>query len=153
LLCLDQANLIQEELRGERIPLVSKHPENDLPFSQRLVVSVRLSGTGNRPILLQVDSGSDGPILYATNRELVQPLLKRAKLQRAEAGNARGAFAVVPVEDTTLGRRIVRKISFATPASTAPNDAVHEEDGILATMLFQRVYVSHSGQFVVFDPR
>jgi hypothetical protein len=28
-----------------------------------------------------------------------------------------------------------------------------EEDGVLATVLFQRVYVSHSDRFVIFDPR
>ena len=91
LLCLDEAKLMEEYLRGERIPLVtSKHPETDLPFSQRLVVSVSLSDTGTRPILLQVDSGSDGPILYAGNRELEQPLLKRAKLQGPQVSDAQG---------------------------------------------------------------
>ena len=70
-LCLDDAKLLQKGLRGERIPLVlPKHPETDLPFSQRLVVSVNLSNTGTRPILLQLDSGSDGSMLYAGKREL-----------------------------------------------------------------------------------
>jgi hypothetical protein len=44
----------------------------------RLVVSVNLSDTGTRPILLQVDSDNDGPILYAGNRVLEQLLLRRA---------------------------------------------------------------------------
>ena len=35
LLCLDEANLMEKFLLGERIPLVtSKHPETDLPFSR-----------------------------------------------------------------------------------------------------------------------
>src|ERR1035438_810036 len=63
LFCLDEAKLMEKYVRGERIPLVtSRHPETELPFSERLVVSVNLSDTGTRPILLQVDSGSDGPI-------------------------------------------------------------------------------------------
>jgi hypothetical protein len=51
LLCLDEAKLIEKYIRGERIPLVaSKHPKTEVPFSERLVVSVNLSGTGLQPI-------------------------------------------------------------------------------------------------------
>ena len=154
LLCLDEAKLMGERLRGERIPLVApKHPETEVPFSQRLVVSVNLSDTGTRPILLQVDSGSDGPILYASNRELEQPLLKRAKLQGPEVDDARRTFAVLPPQDMRVGTRIVRKVSFVTPANRSQNVPDREEDGILATVLFQRVYISHSDRFVIFDPR
>ncbi len=154
LLCLDEANLMEKYLLGERIPLVtSKHPGTDLPFSPRLVVSVNLSDTGTRPILLQVDSGSDGAMLYAGNRELEEPLLKRAKLQGPEVSDARRAFAVLPPQDMRLGSRIVRKLHFVTPASGSQNVPDREEDGILATVLFQRIYVSHSDRFVIFDPR
>jgi hypothetical protein len=154
LLCLDEAKLMEKYLRGERIPLVtSKHPETEVPFSQRLVVSVNLSDTGTRPILLQVDSGSDRPILYAGNRELEQPLLKRAKLQGPEVSDARREFAALPLQDMRLGSRIVRNVLFVTPASGSKDIPDREEDGILATVLFQRVYVSHSDRFVIFDPR
>ena len=154
LLCLDEAKLMEKSLRGERLPLVtSKHPGTDLPFSQRLVVSVNLSDTGPRPILLQIDSGSDGPILYAGNRELEQPLLNRAKLQGPEVSDARRAFAVLPPQDMRVGGRIVRKVPFVTPASGSKDIPDREEAGILATVLFQRVYVSHSDRVVIFDPR
>ena len=154
LLCLDDTKLIEKYVRGERIPLVtSRHPEAEVPFSERLVVSVNLFDTGTRTILLQVDSGSDGPILYAGNRELEQPLLKRARLQGPEVSDAPRAFAVLPPQDMRLGSRVVRKVPFVTPASGSQNVPDREEDGILATVLFQRVYVSHSDRFVIFDPR
>ena len=154
LLCLDEAKLMENYLRGERIPLVtSKHPETEVPFSPRLVVSVNLSDTGTRPILLQVDSGSDSAILYAGNSELEQPLLKRARLQGPEVGDSRKAFAILPPQDMKLGSRLVRKVPFVTPANGSQNVPDREEDGILPTVLFQRVYVSHSDRFVIFDPR
>jgi Aspartyl protease len=154
LLCLDEAKLLEKDLRGERIPLVlSKHPEADLPFSQRLVVSVNLSDTGTRPILLQLDSGSDGPILYASRRELEQLLLKQAKLQGPTGSDALRAFAVLPPQDMKLGGHTVRKIPFVTPASGSQNVPDREEDGILATVMFQRVFISHSDRFVIFNPR
>jgi hypothetical protein len=154
LLCLDESKVMQNYLRGERIPLVSsKHPETEVPFSERLVVSVNLADAGTRPILLQVDSGSDGPILYADNKGLEQPLLKRAKLQGPEVTGARRAFAVLPPQDMKIGSRIVQKVHFVTPASGSQNVPDREEDGILATVLFQRVFVSHSDHFVIFDPK
>src|SRR5260370_30907438 len=109
---------MEKYVRGERIPLApSRHPETEVPYSERLVVSVNLSDTGARPVLLQVDSGSDGPILYAGNRELEQPLLKRAKLQGPEVSDARRAFAVLPPQDMRLGSRVVRKVPFVNPAN------------------------------------
>jgi len=154
LLCLDEAKLMDKYVRGERIPLLtSKHPETDLPFSERLVISVNLPDTGTRTILLQIDSGSDGPILYAGNRELEQPLLKRAKLQGPEVSDVRRAFAVLPPQDVRIGTRVVRQVPFVTPASGSQNVPDREEDGILATVLFQRIYISHSDRFVIFDPR
>jgi hypothetical protein len=153
LLCLDKANAMEKYLRGERVPLVTpKHPETDMPFSRRLVVSVHLSDTGNRPVLLQVDSGSDGPILYASNRALEQPLLKRAELQGPEVSDARRAFAVLPPQDMKLGSRMVRRVPFVTPANGSQNVPDREEDGILDTVLFHRVYISHSGHFIIFNP-
>ncbi len=153
LLCLDESNVMEKYLHGERVPLVTpKHPETDMPFSRRLVVSVHLSDTGNRPVLLQVDSGSDGPILYASNRALEQPLLKRAKLQGPEVSDARRAFAVLPPQDMRVGSRMVRGVPFVTPANGSQNVPDREEDGILATVLFQRVYISHSGHFIIFNP-
>jgi len=154
LVCLDEAKLMEEHLVGERIPLVtSKHPETEVPFSGRLVVSVNLSDTGTRPILLQIDSGSDGPILYSGNRELEQPLLKRARLQGPEVSEARRAFAVLPPQDMNIGSLIVRKVPFVTPANRSQDVPDREEDGILPTVLFQSVFISHSGRFVIFDPR
>jgi hypothetical protein len=154
LLCLDEAKLMDKYVRGERIPLVtSRHPDTDLPFSERLVVSVNLSDTGTRPVLLQVDSGSDGPILYADNRELEQPLLKRAKLQGPEVSDSRRAFAVLRLQDMKIGSRMVRNVPFVTPASRSQKVPDREEDGILATVLFRRVYISHSDRFVIFDPK
>jgi Aspartyl protease len=154
LLCLDETKQMDKYLRGERIPLVtSQHPETDLPFTQRLVVSVNLSGAGTRPILLQLDSGSDGPILYASNRESEPLLLKRAERHGLKAGDARSAFAVLPPQDMQVGSRIVRKVGFVTPASVSQKVPDREEDGILATVLFQSVYVSHSDRFIIFDPR
>ncbi|WP_109487526.1 retropepsin-like aspartic protease [Occallatibacter savannae] len=154
LLCFDQAGAIEKDLRWERIPFVpSNHADPDVPFSERLVISVRLSDTGARPILLQIDSGSDGPILFAGNKDLEKSLLKRAIRPGTEGGEARPPFALLPPQDMKLGSRTVRGVPFVTPSSAAANSSDHEEDGVLATVLFGRIYISHSKQFIAFDLR
>jgi hypothetical protein len=154
LLCLDEAKLMQRELHGERMPLIPpKHWENEVPFSERLLISVNLSDSGNRQILLQLDSGSDGPILYSGNRELQEPLLRRAKVQTAGVSEPHRAFALLPPQDMRIGDRMIRKVPFVTPVSPAHDVLDREEDGLLATVLFQRVYISHADHYVILDPR
>ena len=154
LVCLDEAKAMERELRGERIPLVTPaDPGNPVPFSGRLVISVNLSDTGDREILLQLDSGSDGPILYSGNKRLEEALLKRARLQGAEVSEARRAFAVLPPQDMRIGPRTIRKVPFVTPVNAATNVPHRDEDGLLATVLFERVYINHSDRYVILNPR
>ena len=117
------------------------------------MILVKLSDTGARPILLQIDSGSDGPILFAGNKELEKSLLRRATLQAPNVGEARRPFALLPPQDMKLGNRTVRGVHFVTPSSAAMNRSDREVDGVLATVLFQRVYISHSNGYIYFDLR
>jgi hypothetical protein len=155
LLCLDETNAMRDSLRGERIPFVApQHPEDELPFIERLVILVHLSGTGTRPILLQLDSGSDGPILYpGSEQPEVQTLIHAATLQGGNATSAQRAFAVVPPQNMQIGNHILTHISFVTPVIVAKNLPKQREDGLLPTMLFQRVFISGTDHFVIFDPK
>jgi hypothetical protein len=154
LLCLDETGALRESVRGERISLLApQHPESEVPFMERLVISVRLSGAGTRQILLQLDSGSDGPILYASGNETKSSLLKQATLQGDNVSKAQRAFAVLPPQDMRIGTRILSHVSFVTPASVERNVPTMEADGLLPTVLFQRVFICGSDHYVVFDPK
>jgi hypothetical protein len=154
LLCLDETSVMRESARGEHIPLVTpQHPESELPFAERLVVSVHLSGAGTREILLQLDSGSDGPVLYAGNKERQLKLLDRAVRQETSESAAQRALAVLPPQDMRIGSRILSSVSFVTPVSPGKDLPSREEDGVLPTLLFQRVFISASDHYVVFDSR
>jgi hypothetical protein len=153
LLCLDGTGAMRERLRGERISLVApQHPESEVPFAERLVIPVHLSGTGNRQILLQIDSGSDGLILYATI-EAKLGILKQATLQGSGVGKAQRAFAVLPPQDMRIGARTLSHVFFVTPVSVEQNAPRQDEDGLLPTVLFQRVFISVADHYVVFDPK
>jgi Aspartyl protease len=154
LLCLDDTRAMEGEIRGEHVPLVAPaHPESETPFAERLVISAQLSGTGKQPILLQLDSGSDGPILYASNKATERPLLARATLQGANASPAQRAFAVLPLQDMRIGSRTWGAVPFVTPVRVESNVPERDEDGLLPTVLFQRVYISYAEHYVIFDPR
>jgi hypothetical protein len=116
LLCLDETSAMRESVHGEHIPLVSpQDPASELPFTERLVIPVLLSGIGTRPILIQLDSGSDGPILYASREETKLRLLERATLQGDNASKAQQAFVVLPPQDMRIGSRTFSRVSFVTP--------------------------------------
>jgi hypothetical protein len=154
LLCLDETGAMRGSVRGERISLVApEHPESEVPFTDRLVISVHVSGTGTRQVLLQLDSGSDGLILYAGGDEAKRGVLKQATLQGGGVSKAQRAFAVLPPQDMRIGNHILRNISFVTPVSVAKNVPQRDEDGLLATVLFQRVFISGRDHYVVFNPK
>jgi hypothetical protein len=127
------------------------HPENELPFIERLAISVHLSGTGTRQILLQLDSGSDGPIRYGQTKETELPMLVQAPPQGANVSKAQPAFAVLPPQDMRIGSRILRHVSFVIPVNIDKNIRRQDEDGLLPTLLFQRVFIAGADHNVVFD--
>jgi hypothetical protein len=155
LFCLDETSAMRESVRGERIALVPpQHPENELPYMERLVISARLSGSGARAILLQLDSGSDGPILYADSKyREIQVLARSAAQRRGSVTSAQRAFAVMPAQTVKIGGQIFPGISFVTPVGGQESIPGRTEDGLLPTLLFQRVLISGQRRYVVFDPK
>lgn len=163
LLCLDETSAMSDSVRGEHIPFVRPQhlegeiPPDDLPFMERLVISVHLSEAGRQPILLQLDSGSDGPILYAGSRNPEIQVLVRSAAQQAGITNSQRAlapaFAFVPPQTIQIGNHILTNISFATPVAVAKNLPRQREDGLLPTLLFQRILISGAGHYVIFEPK
>jgi hypothetical protein len=154
ILCLDATGSMRDKVRGERILLVSPlHPEDELAFAQRLVVAVHLSGAGSRQILLQLDSGSDGPILYQTRGQSRLSILDHATLRSDTASAAQRAFAVLPPQDLRIGGRTLSQVPFVTPVSVGNDVPNRDEDGLLPTVLFQRVFISFAGRYVTINPR
>jgi Aspartyl protease len=150
-LCLDETSALRNSVRGEHIPLViPEDHESELPFMERLVISVHLSGAGNREILLQLDSGSNGSLLYPAPRGRELRILDRASPRGTSVSKAQQAFADLPPQDVRIGSRTLGHVSFATPVH--PGDVPsRQEDGLLPTLLFQRVFISSSGHYAVFD--
>ena len=153
LLCLDETHAMQEKVRGEHIQLVAPPPsESELAYTERLVLSVRLSGLENRQVLLQLDSGTDGPILYPSTDEAERGILKQATRRSSSASRAQQAFADLPPQDMRIGARTVSQVHFVTPVNVGLNIPTRDEAGLLPTVLFKRVYINNADHFAVIEP-
>ena len=130
----------------------SKESEGELAFAQRLVVAVHLSGVGSRQVLLQLDSGSDGPILYQTRGERWLPILDHATPRSGALSAAQRAFAALPPQDLRIGGKTVSQVPFVTPVSGGSDMLKRDEDGLLPTVMFERVFISGAGHYVVLEP-
>jgi hypothetical protein len=52
-----------------------------------------------------------------------------------------------------LPTRTLGHIPFVTPVGVAKDMPARDEDGLLPTVLFQRVFICHADQYVIFDLR
>src|ERR1035438_365575 len=153
LLCLDETHAMREKVRGEQIQLVAPPPaERELAYTERLVLSVSLSDIANRQVLLQLDSGSDGPILYPSTNEAEREILKQAARRSGNVSNAQKAFADLPPQDVRIGARTVSQVHFVTPVNVGLNIPARDEAGLLPTVLFKRVYINYADHFAVIEP-
>lgn len=154
--CLDESRKMQQELRGERIPLLAP-PEwqSDSLFTRPNLILVRLQGDGKKGTILRLDSGVNAPILFANRLETPPWVQKSHALDGVAAGNgAPVSYATMPSQDVRIGARMVRQIAFVTPISSRQSPAKKvDEDGLLPTNLFHRVLISYSDRFVIFDPQ
>jgi hypothetical protein len=154
LVCLDETTTMRTKVRGEHIPLVAlRDPDGEMPFMERLVISAHLSGAGNRAILLQLDSGSDGPVLFARPGKDGLQLLERATLRIGNLTAEQKAFANLPPQQVQIGRHTMSNIGFVTPVRAGNNLPAWGEDGLLPTLLFRRIFICAADHYVVLDPR
>ena len=154
ILCLDETKQMQQGLAGERIPMVVK-PDRDWnsPFSQPILVNVRLSGNDSRAKMLRLDSGTNLPLLHENQLKTEPWMQMQSALRGHVTGGAVEYFAIMPPQDVRIGRHVVSNVKFAAPVKNRENVVFNGEDGLLPTGLFKRVFVSHADHFVIFDPR
>lgn len=153
IVCLDDTGKMQEMVKGERIALTPPLTEQVLPYTQPFIVLVRVSGNPERPLHLALDSGSNVPIMFDPEKQLVESKFMTAPLHSRNAANGVG-FTVLSPQDIQVGSSSLHQISFLTPVRGGKDaPARHKVDGLLPTGLFRRVFLSRADNFAVLDPR
>jgi hypothetical protein len=153
MLCLDDAKVMQPEVKGKHIALLTPpHPQDKVLSTEPLIIPVHLSGGGIRQLLLLLDSGTNVPFLYDPGKYLAPGLSVSAPLRNRSADGVERAFTVLPPQDMQIGIIAFRQISFVTLAGTGEDVPKVGVDGLLPTVLFRRVYISYADRFVVLEP-
>jgi hypothetical protein len=152
IVCLDNTKQLQANVKGERIALAAtSHPERNLPFTEPLVILVRVSGMG-QPALLQLDSGINSPLWFDAAKLRLAAFASTPLHSRGTDGVSH-SYVVLPPQDIQVGSHSLKQISFAAPVAGGKDIPDAEIDGVLPTSLFRRAFISYADHFAVFEPR
>jgi len=155
ILCLDDTKAMQEKVRGARIALAPPpFPERNVPFREPLILPVRAPDIADQPLLLELDSGIDLPVIFKSGVQSPHvSFIGRSEHDR-NADEVRQAFAVLPPQNIQVGTHSYRQISFVTPVAAGKDIPMKPDvDGVLPTVLFQSIFISYADHFAVLDPR
>ena len=152
MLCLDDAKVMQPQIKAKHIALVTPpHPEEGVLSTEPLIISVRLSGISGRPLLQLLDSGTNVPLLYDSAKDIAGGFSVSTPIRDRGPDGAERVFAVLPPQDMQIGTLTFHQISFVTPAARKDIPKI-EVDGLLPTAIFRCVYISYADRFVVLEP-
>jgi hypothetical protein len=135
-------------LTGEHLPLsVNGLYEQELT-RDRLVVVGHLHELGDKNVNLLLDSGTASIVLFTT---LNTSTLVSGSPSSYYLGGLVGRSLVDPQTSRflRLGDKIFRDLTVYVPRGKIPTMDV---DGFLPITLFQSIFISHSGKFVILDP-
>ena len=153
ILCLDDSDTLAKAVKGEHVPLAQPHgSQQDLPFTQPLIVAARLSAGDASPVLLRLDSGSNTPLLYATDGRVPSKSKGEPSILKRVANGAEQSFPVLPTQDIQIGTHTVTQVSFVMPMNSIGVGPKPREDGLLPTMAFQRIFISPRGRYAALEP-
>ena len=153
MICLDATKGLEKEMQGERVPVIEQaEPGGDLAYAAPILVTVHTRGDGKRGTILEIDSGSNVPMLFVN--QLDTPWwLQRNHAQRGNVAGKGAAplFASMPSQNVEIGQHMTRQIAFLTPINAENQMGRTGMDGLLPTSLFKSVFISYANHFVIFD--
>ena len=152
MLCLDDAKVMQPEVKGKHIAFVTPtHPGGGVLSTEPLIIAVHVSGVAGRSPLLLLDSGISNPLLYDVGKNIAGGFSVSAPIRDHGPDGIERVFSIVPPQEMEVGRVTFHRISFVTPAVTRKDIPKVEVDGLLPTVLFRRLFISYADRFVVLE--
>jgi hypothetical protein len=154
LLCLDDTKQLQRAVKGDRIALTPpRNAEGYNAFMLPMVVEIRASGISDKPLLLELDSGIDVPLLFECAKEVPRIKTLGTTQEHRKEDEVSQPFAMLMPQDVRVGGHFFRQITFVTPLSTGKEIPVKPDvDGVLPTALFRSAFISYAGRFAVLEP-
>ena len=153
MLCLDDTKVMQPEMKGKHVALVTPpHPDDEVLSTEPLIISVQLSGIAATPLLQLLDSGISVPLLYDSGKEIAAGFSVNAPIRDQGPDGVERVFDVLPPQEIKIGTLALHQISFVTLKGAGKDVPKVGVDGLLPTSLFRRVYISYADRFVVLEP-
>lgn len=138
---------LEEVLSGERLPLSGYGSGGEKLDSNRLVVVGQLDELGNRDAKLELDSGTPYLLLCSQVR---MPDPGNQPVTFPVKGALKSSFAAyAQTAHLRLGKRFLSDVTTVVPTETI---SLMNVDGLLPTSVFQSIFISHSGRFVILNP-
>jgi hypothetical protein len=153
LLCLDALRQMQNSLRGDRVPMLSRADcDPGSGCAQAILLLVHLPDDGPKGSVLRLDSGSNVPLLFVDPQARARTRPQMMPVSGTTIGKqAQILYAFTPARLVRLGAHKEMEIVFAAPTGRLYSKPA--EDGILPTTIFHEVFISFADHFVMFDPR
>jgi hypothetical protein len=153
MLCLDDTKVMQAAVKGGHIALVTpSQTPDEVPLTTLPIIPVRLSGFGERQLLLALDSGANASFLFNHAVDLAPGLRQTRQRDASGADGVKRGFSILPPQSMQIGSFNIQQVSFAAPIDSGENALTSKADGLLTTALFRRVFISYADRFVVLDP-
>jgi hypothetical protein len=152
LLCLDNSAAMRAAVKGPHIPLLApSEPEDGVPLPGLLIIAARLSD-GTRPVRLVLDSATTAPVLFDTSQYMSVRPAYDVPLSASGVDGAQQILSALPPQDVRIGSVELPRVPFFSLAGVQKDARLKGVDGVLATVLFRRLFISYADRFVVLDP-
>jgi hypothetical protein len=138
--------LMEETLTGQHVPLHTRGSHVGGATENRLILAVNVPQLQAETLSLQLDSGASALVLFSSAyRGPPRPPGVNVSVATLTAGAPayKRQLTALSVGNMSLGNVLV---------VSSPQTTTMDVDGLLPTILFHRIYISHSGGFAILNP-
>ena len=139
---------LTNSLTGERTPILLHGDYQGRFTKQRIVLFAHIGDLGERDFRLLLDSGADRAVLFDKVGGLITKQQNYFLLGTPDSGRV-SAVKGTTVHSLRIGGRVLTDVTVTIPSVIPESDV----DGLLPTYLFDSVFICHSGEFVILNPR
>jgi len=138
--------LMGETLIGQHVPLHTHGSHLGGAIENRLILAVNVPQLQAQTLSFQLDSGASALVLFSSAyRGPPRQLGVDVSVATLTAGAPayKHQLTALSIGNISLGNVLV---------VSSPQTTTMDVDGLLPTILFHRIYISHSGGFAIFNP-
>ena len=130
---------------GERCRFETIGQYHGSPTTNRLLITAELMDVSDDRLRLQLDTGAKFPELFPANHDFPSSHSWGGSMATSSGTNDTTIYSGVTIK---IGTTTVRGLDVVQSRHSVAFDAV----GLLPASIFHRIYISHSGGFVVLNP-